>query len=290
MIVDRLAGDCDSLKSCSLVSRRWRPRCRYQLFKVVVFADSLPRQPIARWCATFGHSRGTLLRIVCRFERKQLYLPGTFASLTKELHFRQQKRFWISPVGLSHYLPHLAHFVNVRTLVFSGFATSAFNAESLSRCFGSFLSNVQHLRFHCPVSRPVSLIKTISLFTGALDVEIRHPRWSIAEGEEGFPIHSFPGSLQLTGTLHLRGFCESWGRFFELLSAQPLKFKKLGLVGCGFSSSFPTQCLLDAASPSVRNLRLIGFGSRELSVWIPWKVKLMTDRRAHVLRNHARSA
>lgn len=65
MIVDWLAGDYDSLKSCSLVSRKWRPRCRYQLFKVVVFADSLPRQSIASWCATFDHSNGMLPQTVC---------------------------------------------------------------------------------------------------------------------------------------------------------------------------------------------------------------------------------
>lgn len=54
MIIDQLVGDCESLKCCSLVSRRWRPRCRYQLFKTVTFTDSRPGQTIERWCGAFG--------------------------------------------------------------------------------------------------------------------------------------------------------------------------------------------------------------------------------------------
>jgi hypothetical protein len=61
MIVDQLAGDRDSLKRCSLVSKRWRPRSRYQLFKVVVFSDSLPGQSIEHWCAMFDPFDGMFL-------------------------------------------------------------------------------------------------------------------------------------------------------------------------------------------------------------------------------------
>ena len=60
MIVDQLAvsGDPDSLRRCSLVSKQWRPRCRYHLFKAVVFSDLLPGRSIRDWCATFDPSDG----------------------------------------------------------------------------------------------------------------------------------------------------------------------------------------------------------------------------------------
>jgi hypothetical protein len=63
MIIDQLVGDRESLRHCSLVSKQWRPRSRYQLFRVVVFSDSLPGQSIERWCAAFGISDGMCLLI-----------------------------------------------------------------------------------------------------------------------------------------------------------------------------------------------------------------------------------
>ena len=57
MIIDQLAEDRESLKRCSFVSKQWRPRCRYRLFKTVVFSDS-PGQLIERWCAIFGVTDG----------------------------------------------------------------------------------------------------------------------------------------------------------------------------------------------------------------------------------------
>jgi len=63
MIIDQLVGDRESLKRCSFVSRQWRPRCRYQLFKVVAFSDLQPGQSIERWCATFDVSDGMWLLI-----------------------------------------------------------------------------------------------------------------------------------------------------------------------------------------------------------------------------------
>lgn len=58
MVIDQLAVDREALKRCSFVSRQWRPRCRYQLFKIVTFSDFLPGRSIERWCAAFGVSDG----------------------------------------------------------------------------------------------------------------------------------------------------------------------------------------------------------------------------------------
>ena len=66
MIIDQLAGDRDSLKRCSLVSKRWRPRSRYQLFRVVVLSDLLPRQSIEHWCTTFDPFDGMFLWLLYR--------------------------------------------------------------------------------------------------------------------------------------------------------------------------------------------------------------------------------
>ena len=59
MIIDQLAGDGDSLRRCSLVSKNWVPRCRYQLLKVVVFSNSSPARSLERWRTTFGADDGT---------------------------------------------------------------------------------------------------------------------------------------------------------------------------------------------------------------------------------------
>lgn len=59
MIIDQLAGNADSLRRCSLVSREWTPRCRYQLLKSVVFSNASPAYSLERWRNTFGATNGT---------------------------------------------------------------------------------------------------------------------------------------------------------------------------------------------------------------------------------------
>lgn len=264
MIVDQLAGDRESLKRCSLVSKRWRPRSRYQLFRVVVFSDSLPRQSIEHWCTTFDPFNGTYLWPLRRvYSHDELSLIGTLASLTRELHFHQDKRSWVRPTVLAPHLPHLGHFTNVTTLGFANLVTSSFHAASLSDCFGSLITSVRRLRLNRPIARPVSLAQTIFLFSAAVDIEIQYPRWSVVE-ENAALVGPPPGSLGFTGTLHLRGFGERWPQFFDLLSARPLRFQKTRLMECEFSTPIPTQSLLDAVSGSTRTLHLVGFGNREL--------------------------
>lgn len=132
---------------------------------------------------------------------------------------------------------------------------------------------MQHLRLHRPIARPTSLVQTILFFSAAIDIEIQYPRWSIADEDEVL-VHPPRGSLGLTGTLHLRGFGERWQQFFALLSAQPLRFQKTRLIGCGFSTSIPTQSLLGAVSRSTRILHLVGFGNRESSYGLRRKLSL----------------
>lgn len=190
------------------------------------------------------------------------YFLGTLASLTQELRFHQERRIWVRPATLTPHITHLARFTNVTTLVFINLVTSSFHAASLSRCFGPFAAGVRRVRLHRPIARPTSLVQTILLFSAAIDVEIQHPRWSVADETEVL-VPPPPGELRFTGTLQLRGFGEMWPQFFALLSAQSLRFQKIRLIGCEFSTSAPTQLLLGAVSHSTRTLHLVGFGNRE---------------------------
>ena len=54
MIIDQLAEELPSLKSCALVCRRWRPRSHYQLFKLVKITSEKGGSSLYRWCSTFS--------------------------------------------------------------------------------------------------------------------------------------------------------------------------------------------------------------------------------------------
>lgn len=188
--------------------------------------------------------------------------PSTvLPSLTRELHFRQEK-FWIRPTALTPHLEHTGLFTNVKTLVFCRLVTSAFDATSLSDCFGTFLPSVQCLRLHHPITRPKSLAQLVLFFSNVVDIEIQFPQWSTAD-EDGFLSLCFPPQkARLTGELLLRGFGRKWSSFFTLLSAEKLGFQKTRLVGCEFDALAPTQTLLDTISSSARTLHLVGPNNR----------------------------
>jgi len=184
------------------------------------------------------------------------------AGLTCELRFHQEKHLWIHPANLALHQAHLSHFTNVTTLVFVNLVTSPFHAVSLEDCFGSFARSVRHLRLHHPVTRPSSLMHCVLLFSAAVDIEIVHPRWAVVSEREDSPSR-LPENAGFTGTLHLRGFSGPWLKFFELLSAQSLRFQRILLVGGNFQSSVPVQSLLVATAHYVRTLHLIAVSNRE---------------------------
>jgi len=186
------------------------------------------------------------------------------ASITRELHFRQVKKLWIHPTTLTPYLTHLARFTNVTTLVFANLIAAAFNAASVSHCFGSFATRVQHLRLYRPMARATSLMQIILLFPAVIDIEIRYPLWSPVDKCE-VPVSPPSGGLRFSRSLVLEGFGQRWPQFFTLLSAHSLGPKKTTIVWCEFGTSIPTQLFLDAVSRTTRNLELVGFAKRELS-------------------------
>ena len=107
--------------------------------------------------------RYALMTPVSYREMTNLHFPGMLASPTRELHFHQEKLFWVRPPVLAPYLMNLAHFTNVTTLVFSNLVLSAFHSASISHCFGSFAACMQRLRLHHPFARPTSLVQMILL-------------------------------------------------------------------------------------------------------------------------------
>lgn len=211
-------------------------------------------RPIRRYASTSSVPCPKLINV--RF-------PGMLASLTRELHFHQERLFWVRPVTLAPHLAHLARFTNVATLVLSNFVPSAFHATSILHCFGSFAARVHHLRLHCPIARPTSLVQIILLFPAVTDIEIQSPQWGLKDENEVL-VPPPQGGPRFTGTLNLRGFGERWSPFFVILSAQPLEFRKTRFIGCEFGTPTPTQSLLEAVSHSTRTLHLVGFGNREL--------------------------
>ena len=208
------------------------------------------------------------------------------ASLTHELRFHQEQRYWVRPTTLDPHLEHLSRFTNVTTLVFASLATSVFCPASLSGCFGSFVPTVRHLRLHRPITRPKSLVQLVLFFSTAIDIEIQYPRWSASE-EDGLLLHQPLRRLGFTGTLYLRGFGERWSHFFALLSTERLRFWKTRLVGCEFCTSVPTQSFLGAISQNTRILHLVGSGYRE-SHFEPsgGRTKLTSELRTSLLEPH----
>lgn len=247
------------------------------LFSVEALDTQMPIPP-TQSCIVCGFtSRAVTRTLACQLWRFQWYvfyfawmqngsernLLAGIAGLARELHFRQEKHLWIYPANLTRYLSHLSHFSNVTTLVFANLVTGVFDATSLSNCFGSFINGVRTLQIHRPVTRPTSLMQIIVLFSSAVDVQISWPRWSIADANVTLhpPLQEENG---LTGTLQLHGFGEKWFGFFALLSARRLRFQKVRLQGCEFSTSSLLQSLLEAVSQSTCTLYLDGPRKREL--------------------------
>jgi len=185
------------------------------------------------------------------------------ASLTRELHFSQEKHLWIHPANLPRYSSHLSHFTNVTTLIFTNIVTGVFDAASLSNCFEHFATGVRTLQIHHPITRPTSLMQILVLFSSAVDVQISYPRWSITDANITLhpPIQEESG---FTGSLELHGFGEKWFEFFALLTTHRLRFWKVRLQDCEFGTSSLTQSLLEAVSQSACTLHLEGPRKREL--------------------------
>lgn len=201
-----------------------------------------------------------------------MVFSAALAGLTRELHLLQEKSVWMHPGYLALYQVHLSRFTNVTTLVFVNLVTSAFHAVSLADCFGSFARGVRHLRLHRPVTRPSSLMRCVLLFSSAVDITILDPRWSIVNERED-PPPQVPENAEFTGMLYLRGFVGPWFKFFELFSAQSLKFRKILLICCDFLTSGPAQTLFVATS-HVRTLHLIPTINRVLNFTSFMKTRL----------------
>ena len=58
MIVDQLVGDVPSLRACTLLCRRWRPRSRYQLFRSVKITNENEEHSVRRWSSMFPAAGG----------------------------------------------------------------------------------------------------------------------------------------------------------------------------------------------------------------------------------------
>lgn len=160
-------------------------------------------------------------------------------------------------------MSHLSHFTNVTTIAFANLVAPVFDVASLTNCFEPFVTSVRTLRLSHPIARPTSLMQIVLLFPAAVNVQISSPRWSTTD--ENVNLHPpLQGEIESTGILQLRGFEEKWSEFFTLLSAHRLRFQKIRLIGCEFSTSVPAQALLEAASQSASTLHLVGFEKRRL--------------------------
>ena len=184
------------------------------------------------------------------------------AGLTNELHFHQEKCLWIHSTYLASHQASLSRFINVTTLVFTNLVISISHMISLEECFGAFARGVRNLRLYRPVARPISLVYCILSFPTAVNIDISYPQWAAIEERDDLPPPP-PEGVRFTGMLHLRGFMGRWPKFFELLSAQSIKFQKTRLIGCDFQNPIPVQSLLVATSNHVRTLHLAAAGSRE---------------------------
>ena len=58
MIIDQLVGDIPSLRACTLLCHRWRPRSRYQLFRSVKITNENEEHSVHRWCSMFPVAGG----------------------------------------------------------------------------------------------------------------------------------------------------------------------------------------------------------------------------------------
>lgn len=230
-IIDGLAGDIESLLSCSLVSIGWVHRSRRHLFADVKL-HSLPA--LQSWF-TAG--------------------PGSISRHVRVLDLSQDDEFkWIIPDSLAGIYNDFSSFHNVRSLAFTNLDLTLFDEHSLTHFFGHFSGNLTSLSVKGMTVHPDALLFFLCMFPKLDDLQLDH----LAMGKATISFRQptvtprFRGKLALSnirsnGTSMLAPFLDP---------PIPIAFEDVCVMDCRFETPQPLKDLFAACQDTMKKIKV----------------------------------
>ena len=244
-VIDQLEDTPATLKSCSLVSRRWTARSQKHLFERVVIRSDYLR----RWC--------------------QLIKPGTTGLSPHTSHLvlvaaanPSKEDPWFEPNLLRHASDHLSSFTNVHTL---DVIRWKFSGEELyTTSFTQIASTIRSLKISSPVLDSSVFLEFITFFHRAVSISIIHPQITAEEFATPNLLLTLSTTLCWT-SLRLLDFSDKGLPLLDWIAQLPLRLINLsvGLQSQSYHSSSLTL-LLRASSASLQALQLCRSAGGEL--------------------------
>lgn len=237
LVIDQLQVSPFTLKSCSLVSRRWTARSQRYLFaRVVIRSDRL-----RHWCWNITPGPTGVSPYT------------THLSLSASAnHFDDEA--WFEPHQLAHASDHLNSFTNVHTLDIIRW--KFLDEETYAAPFAQIAPKVRTLRITAPILDSSAFLAFATFFNRADSIYISHPRVMTEEFVTPDPI-PIPGTIIHWTSLHLLDLSNTGLPLLNGIAQLPLRITNLsvGLPPPSYHSNFFTA-LLQACSETLQALQL----------------------------------
>lgn len=230
-IIDVLAGNVPSLRTCSLVSTSWIHRSRRHLFASIKLHSLLD---IQSWFKTgLGPSSNHVRSL----------------DLTQDEESR-----WITPDSLAGIYNDFTAFHNVGSLALTDLDLTLFDEHSLTRFFGHFSENLTSLSVKGMTVHPDALLFFVCMFPKLDDLKLDY----LTVGKATIPFRQpvvtprFRGQFMLSnikanGTSIIASFVDP---------PLPMAFKDVSVVDCRFETPKPLKDLFVACQETMRKIKV----------------------------------
>lgn len=245
-IIDQLEGSPASLKSCSLVSKRWTARSQKYIFaRVVIRSDYL-----RRWCRRITPGSTGVSPYATH-----LVLVAVANTLMEEP--------WFEPTLLKHASDHLTSFTNVHTLDVVRWKFS--DEEGYTTPFTQVAQTTRTLRVTSPVLDASTILPFVTFFHRAESISITHPQVTAEEFVVPDPL-PMPSTKLCWTSMRLLDLSDKSLPLLSWIAQLPLKLISLsvGLQSQSYHSD-PLAGLLRASSETLQTLQLCRSTGGELS-------------------------
>lgn len=230
-IIDGLAGDINSLLSCSLVSINWVHRSRRHLFSGLRL-HSLPT--LQSWFLTGLGPSSNHVR---------------FLDLSQNDEFK-----WIIPDALAGIYYDFSAFRNVESLAFTNLDLTFFDEHSLTRLFSHFSENLTSLSVKGMTVHPDTLLFFICMFPKLDDLKLD----DLTMGKATIPFRQPAVTPRLRGKLALSNIRANGTSLIAPFVDPPIPmaFKDVCVVDCRFETPQPLKDLFAACRETMKKIKV----------------------------------
>lgn len=228
-VIDNLNNPRD-LRACSLVSSEWLDRSRHRLFANV----ALNTWNFDQWRTNIPPG------------------PNGISAYVRSLTLRQARSIVsLEPETLMGIMDHLTSFQQLKALLLHDVNfDDAFDAPSLSRCFGHFGVSVKSLHLHGIRTNMSTMLFFISLFPNLNHLTISSP--ILSSGETEVP----KGVLPLRGALRLSGLGATSSALLQGILLIPLHLEEISVTHSQIADSWVLNRLIETCAPTLKKVEL----------------------------------